>query len=120
MFTEAQRADVRKYLGWAGRYYQTDSQLEQAMSAVSVDTETRIVAELEVCAAIDTALAGMRTRFKAEEVGGIVLRGGAEMEDLRSQGRQAAGRIAAMLGVEIRHDAFSGSGPTSGGNYLFQ
>jgi putative ubiquitin-RnfH superfamily antitoxin RatB of RatAB toxin-antitoxin module len=121
-FTDAQRASIRLYLGWAGRWFQTDFQLEQAMDSATAETQALVVVELANCATADTAInsASLATHFKAASVGnaqgGIVLQGADELELLRNRGRQAAGRIAAMLGVGIRHDAFSAAGPRSGPN----
>lgn len=111
-FTLPERQSVRKYLGWSGRYYQTDSRLEQAMNAIATETETEVRAELTRIATLDAEMDTARRRWKAAKVGSIDLQGATEYQLLRSAGKQAAGRIAAMLGVEIRHDAFSGTGPS--------
>lgn len=110
-FTEAQRADIRKYLGWPGRWFQTDSRLEQAMNGVTAEHQTQIVGELARLATIDTKLDSASTFFPASRDGNIGIEGAQNLNLLRSQGKQAAGRIAAILGVEVRHDVFSGSGP---------
>jgi hypothetical protein len=111
-FTLPERQSVRKYLGWSGRYYQTDSRLEQAMNAIATETETEIRVELTRIASLETEMDAARRRWKAAKVGSIELQGATEFGLLRSAGRQAAGRIASMLGVEIRHDAFSATGPS--------
>lgn len=134
--TEAQKAKVRHYLGWAARFHQTDTRLEMAMSAVELlpDEEAFITNALNASppgylAALDdisAKLAASHARFKAEQVGSIKLNR-SEYKMLRSEGRRIAGQLAAKLGVEVRHDVFSGAGPGSiagwggpigGGNYV--
>jgi len=110
-FSLTERQSIRTYTGWSGRYFQTDSRLEQAMNAVAAETETAIRTELTGIATLETEMTAARRRWKAAEVGSIVLQGETEYGLLRSAGRQAAGRIAAMLGIGIRHDAFAGWGP---------
>jgi hypothetical protein len=123
--TSAQRAQIRYYLGWSARFHQTDSRLEQAMNAIDVgdvDTYNLIVSSISATPPgllasltdVDSrisAAGGALDRVKAMKVGSIELPGLQEIGVLRSQGRQFAGRLAALLGVEVRHDVFSGSRP---------
>lgn len=114
-FTDTQRANIRLYLGWSARFHQTDSRLEQAMSAVDMEssgaTNTICVALLASLADIEAKLLDAHNRLKAMQVGSITLPGKNELGLLRSEGRRFAGKLAATLGVEVRHDVFSGSGP---------
>lgn len=123
-FTAAQKTSIRFYTGWADRFYQTDNHIEQAMNGLDSvidggDTAAYdlIVTELDRCAAIDLKLDDAANRFKAAKVGSIDLPGGTEIALLRSQGRQAAGRIASILGVTVRHDVFSGVGPRDANHF---
>jgi hypothetical protein len=118
--SDQERADIRKFLGWPDRFNTTlNSQLDQALNAVSSESETNIRAELVKLEATDTKLGTASTYFPASQVGTIGVEGAQNLELLRDQGRQAAGRIAAILGVEVRHDAFAGTGPApSAGNFL--
>ena len=122
--TSAQRASIRLYLGWSARFHQTDSRLEQAMSAIDVgdvDTYNFIVNALNgtppgllaQLGDIDTRLTAALVDVKARKVGSIELMGEGEISVLRSMGREYAGRLASLLGVEVRHDVFSGHGPRS-------
>lgn len=110
-----QRMQVRLYLGWSERFHQTDSRLEQAMNALdgsqSVDAEAYVVTLLTACADIDSRLTASYLALKAKKVGSIELDGVMQIAMLRSEGRRLAGRIASLLGVEVRHDVFSGAGP---------
>lgn len=113
--TSAQRMLTRLYLGWSERFHQTDTRLEQAMNAIDSPQNTDALAQLQAylttLADIDARLTDALCRLRALEVGSIKLPGPMEIGMLRSQGRMYAGRIASILGVEIRHDVFSGGGP---------
>lgn len=125
--SDAQRAQVRLYLGWPARFLQTDSALELAMRALDTtpESEALVTSLLASLADIDTKLEAAHARLKAAKVGSIELNG-AELVQLRGEGRRFAGRLAALLGVELRVDVFSNNpsthrsswnGPVGGGNY---
>jgi len=125
--SDAQRADVRLYLGWPARFLQTDSALELAMRALETtpESEALVTSLLASLADVDVKLEAAHARLKAAKVGSIELNG-AELVQLRGEGRRFAGRLAALLGVEIRVDVFSGNpsthrsswaGPVGGSNY---
>lgn len=113
--TEAQRSSVRLYVGWSERFHQFDSELEQAMNALATapDGEAIVLAAVAACEDIDVKLTAAHGRLKAMKVGSIGLSGPGEIRALRSEGRRHAGRIASVLGVSIRHDVFTGSGPVA-------
>jgi hypothetical protein len=106
--TEAQKSDIRLYLGWSARFFQYDSRLEMAMSALETrpEHETQVIALLVKLTTIDAEIEAARSRFKADKVGSITLRK-EEPDQLRDEGRMFAKRIASILGVEIRNDIFS-------------
>lgn len=117
MLTEQQRAKVRWYLGWSARFHQSDSRLEQAMNAVDMEptdaTYDLIVAQLTAMDTINTKIVQAYDRLKALKVGSIDLPSHGEIGMLRSEGRRLGGQLAACLGVENRHDVWSGSGNKS-------
>jgi hypothetical protein len=112
--TETQRTNVRLYCGWAARFWQTDSRLEQALNSLESkpEEETLVVSLLASLADIDTRLTAAYKRLKAAAVGKITLPGQLEVMTLRSEGRRFSGRLATTLGVAIRQDVWSGSGPS--------
>lgn len=116
-FTSAQRAKIRWYLGWSARFHQFDSRLEQAMNAVDSeptdDTSALIIANLTAMDALNTSIVAAYQRLKATKVGSIDLPGGMEIGMLRSEGRRLTGQVASTLGVEVRHDVWSGTGNKS-------
>ena len=101
-------------MGWAERFFQFDSELEQAMSAIGglVDSQAKIETHLTELVRIDAAIVASEARFKADKVGSIELTKGGELRLLRSRGRQEVGRMSSLLGVEPKHDVFSGSAPS--------
>ena len=116
-FTPTERAKVRWYLGWSARFHQMDSRLEQAMNAVDMeptdDTRNLIVANLTAMDGLNTRIVDAYNRLKALKVGSIDLPSHGEIGMLRSEGRRLGGQVAAALGVETRHDVWSGSGNKS-------
>lgn len=121
--TDAQRAQIRFYLGWPSRFHQIDSGLEQAMSAIDMgDDESYAVITrafthtdgpglLASLKDVDAKLLTADDSLEVEQVGTIKLNLRDKVALLRSKGRQFAGRLAALLSVELRHDVFAGRGP---------
>jgi hypothetical protein len=109
-----QRAQVRLYCGWSARFWQMDSRLEQAMNALAsnAEEETIVTDLLTQLVAHDARFTAAYTRLKALAVGKITLPGHGELMALRSEGRRFSGRLASILGVAIRHDVWSGRGPS--------
>lgn len=113
--TATERAQVRLYCGWSARFRQTDSRLEQSMNALDMGdaaTLTIVSGLLLSLVDIDTKLVDAHKRIKAQAVGSIKLTLDKEIGLLRSEGRRFAGRLASLLGVEIRQDVFAGKGPS--------
>jgi hypothetical protein len=111
--SDSSKAQIRLYLGYSGKYFQIDSVLEQAMNSVAADPDMQTILETLIarCQDVDAKLQASdnRQKMQSADQGAIVYRGPVELAALRSQGRMAVGRMAAMLGVECRHDAFSPS-----------
>src|SRR5688572_19681854 len=101
--TEDQKFKIRLYLGWSERFHQHDSALEQALSALVThpSAEAGVIALIAECERIDTALVSAEKRTQAAQAGPITLNS-MEIHQLRDRGRQFVGRIASILGVEVR------------------
>lgn len=124
--TDAEKATIRMYMGWSARFAQTDTALERAMSAIEgmpADLDLLRV-HLTELARIDAAIEACEARFKADQVGSITL-SQTELSRLRSRGAERVGRMATMLGVEVKDNPFSPdlprwragrTGPIGGGN----
>lgn len=124
--TEAQRLQVRLFLGWQDGFGQFDSRLEQALNHVNSRPELEALVTnaltgdppglLACLQDIDTKLRASHSRNKASVVGSITLNP-AEIQRLRSEGSRFVGRLAAIIGVEVRHNPFSSSA-SAGGNFV--
>lgn len=110
--TAQQRADIRTFCGWSARFLQTDSALERAMNAIDgvTEVETQVTTLVTKCKDIETRVTAALDNLDAVKVGSIELNG-AQIGQLRREGRRYASQICAILGVEKRHDVFSASGP---------
>ena len=117
-FTDKEKADIRRALGWPARFHQHDSRLEQAMCALEQlpDHEDQIRELLECVAACREALKCAWPRLKATEVGTIKMKTlHEELAGLRWEGRRLVGEISSILGVPRGSDAFGGGGHRSRG-----
>lgn len=125
----AQKALCRQYLGWSFGFNDRDSHLEQSFNGLETkpDEEALVVAVLASVADIDAKIVTAHKRLKAAKVGDIGLNYD-EVRQLRDEGNRFVGRMARMLGVEVREGGgFSSSLPTGrtqqggyypGGNYI--
>ncbi len=109
MLTEAERSAIRKYLGWPGRFHDEHPALEQGFLALTVDDEVEVRRELERITDPDTGIEVRLTealdRLAARALGTITLNP-MEIAALRSEGRRAVARIAALMGVQVLSNAF--------------
>lgn len=117
--TNAQKVQIRLYLGWSARFRQTDSRLEQSFSALDMletqgdpDTLASVASILEALVALEPVIVDAYSRLQAIKLGAIDLNAVTEIGMLRSEGRRLVGRLASTLGVPVRHDVFAGKGPT--------
>ncbi len=107
--TDTQKAEIRDFLGWPARFHDRDDRLENAFTALAdlPDDETRIIALLNKAKDIETRITDALGRIKASAVGSITLNQ-AEILQLKSEGRRAVNRIAAILYVPVKANAFGG------------
>lgn len=129
-FTDEEKTTIRMYMGWSARFAQTDNALSNAISAIEsmASDMAQVRVHLAELARIDAAIVACEARFKADQVGSITL-SQSELSRLRSRGAQVVGRLATLLGVEVRDNAFAPDlprwrgghgGPLGGGNYQLQ
>jgi hypothetical protein len=117
-FTEAQKVQVRVYLGWPALYLQTYSALEYAMQAIEnkVDSFNQVIVLIGQLNVVDAQLTDAYRRIKADQIGEIKIGRMSEINILRSEGRRLVGRLAALLNTSIREDAFAGYARTATSN----
>lgn len=118
--TLAQKADVRTSLGWSAQFAQTDNALENAFDglAANPEHEALVVTLLTDIAAVKAQLIDARKRLKGKKVGSIELDAFQhEMAALRWDGMRLTGELAAIMGVERRHNIFGSGTPGRVGWY---
>jgi|FLYL01.1.fsa_nt_gi hypothetical protein len=116
--TDAERAKVRRRLGWPSRFHQTNSALEMAMDALASEPEEEQEARdlLTAMDTLDTELTSARKRLKFRGVGEIEGPGALEIATLRAEGRRLVARLSALLGVKPLVNPYSGG--TGGSNVM--
>lgn len=111
--TDAQKAATRRYLGYPDVNRESYREVEGALVALSADGVTIAVEILGRLATIQTDLASSWSRQKVVKAEEVTLAGAEEIRALRAEGRRLANELAALLGVTIVVDVFSG-GSSSG------
>lgn len=117
--SEAQKADVRLYLGFA-RGRDLNPQLESRLDAgvLSTEEETRIGATLTLLGQIDTKLqSAALDNLDLQRAEDVTFLGPEQLAELRRHGRSLVGRLATLLEVEPARDYFDtgGAGSSMGG-----
>lgn len=119
MFTNDEKTQIRKYLGWNAKFVQFDSGLERAFTFVenltssgdsSVEDDARAV--LAKIVAIEVEIDHTHSRFKADQVGPIKLNR-REVSQLVQRGESYIGQLARAFGVEVRGKALRADTPSS-------
>jgi len=119
-FTEADRVNIRLYLGFSSLYLQLDSRLESAITSVqsvadggtrpTSDAENKVKDIITELVDIDGRIKALRDQQAATElVGEVRLDAARESLRLSNEGRRYIHRLARMLDTLPRSDAFSGS-----------
>jgi hypothetical protein len=125
-WSEADRATLRHYLGFAAIFRQADPRLEFALTSVQSradggtqadnSTELLIRGWLAKLATIESRLTELwdeAEALKVEDLGVDPYRG---MAMLRSEGRRLVSGIARSLSTTPRHDVFSAAEPNPDGS----
>ncbi len=117
-FTEPEKVQVRRYMGWPPGKTEPhyDSQIQRIQSAteggVMPDNSTELAARalLTELAALQTELAGIRCSAEAGKVDEINVDGPRGGMWLRSEGRRLVGDLSTILEATPLRDAFSARG----------
>jgi hypothetical protein len=125
-WTEADRAQIRHYLGFSALFLQADPRLEQAIDSVRSradggtrpddSTERQIRGWLGQLARIEERLAEVWEEAEALRVSDLNVDPYRAMALLRSEGRRVVGGIARALATRPLHDVFSASPPDPEGS----
>lgn len=110
--TDAQKAQVRRYLGFPDVGRESDGLLEGAMDALSVEGEALVVVILTALADIQTKLSAAQTRMQIVQIEDVKFAGGDEVKGLWAEGNRLAADLAVTLGITARRRPFGGGGGT--------
>lgn len=112
-FTDTQKAEVRKYLGYPDLTRGEYSKLEGALVAISEEAVSQVTVLLADIASVETELRGSWSLQKAKKVEEITLAGSDQISALRSEGNRLVTAIGSILGVWPTRPYFTTG--TSGG-----
>jgi len=109
--TDAQKAQVRQYLGWE-RGYDRNSKLEDKLLNLSSDEETLVTAVLTKLSALDTAIDALvsTSAGRVVQVDEVRFSERDPLEQHQEHGRRLVARLVALLGVDINRDFFGDGG----------
>lgn len=111
--TDANKAKIRRYLGYPDVNRLTYYELEGALGAISSDGETIATGLLTSLDALHTALQDSWSRQKVVRAEEVTLAGPDEIRALRAEGRRLSAELAALFDVPVLVDVW-GSGGGSG------
>lgn len=111
-FSEAQKAQIRRYLGYPDVFRYANTRLESALDVVGgrPDTQALIESDLTALAVIETQLTNAVASGGIKKVDEIEFFEIGQTSKIRSDGRRICGRLSITLGVPLAGDAFGEQG----------
>ena len=112
-FSDAQKTQIRRYLGYPDVYRQANTRLESAIDVVGSphDTQPRTETDLAALAAIETKLSGsVLSSAGVRKVDEIEFFQNGILDITRKEGRRICGRLSVTFGVPLASDVFGTSG----------
>lgn len=112
-FSETQKTQIRRYLGYPDVYRQANTRLESAIEVVGSrpETQTLIEADLASLATIEAKLSGsVLSSAGVKKVDEIEFFQNGSLSVTRQEGRRICGRLSITFGVPIASDVFSSMG----------
>lgn len=115
-FTLAERARIRRLLGWQARFLQLDTKLESAMDAIngSPADQDIVLDILTKLTALDTRIESAQVKFGVDKVGSIELDSTTMLGLLRGEAKRLVDNMAMLLGVEVKANFYGGGAPRGG------
>ncbi len=104
--TDAQKAKVRRYLGFPDVNRLSSYALEGALDALSAEGETEVIACLDSIAILDADLTSSWSRQMVDKAEEVTLRGFEEVQALRSEACRLVDTLAAILDVTPLRNVF--------------
>lgn len=112
--TDAQKAKVRRYLGFPDVNRLSFHTIEGAMTSLSTEGETEVVDCLTKLATVEGNLASAWDRQKVIKAEEVTLAADGEIRAHRAEGRRLVCTLAAILDVQPRWDVFGSPGGGAG------
>lgn len=112
-FSDAQKTQIRRYLGYPDVYRQANTRLESAIDVVGgrPDTQALIEADLAALATIETKLNGtVLSSAGVKKVDEIEFFQNGNVSVTRNEGRRICGRMSVTFGVPLASDVFGNAG----------
>lgn len=112
-FTNAQKVNIRFYLGYPQVYLQSNPRLESAIIVVGNDSDasTMVTDILASLVATNVNLTDVQDTVGLKRAEDIEWHAGMErMKSLRSEGRRYCSQLSALFGVPVASDVFGTSG----------
>ena len=112
-FSDAQKTQIRRYLGYPDVYRQANTRLESAIEVVGSrpDTQTLIESDLAALVAIEAKLSGaVLSSAGVRKVDEIEFFQNGSLDITRKEGRRICGRMSVTFGVPLASDVFGTSG----------
>jgi hypothetical protein len=98
-FTDAQKAAIRRYLGYPDVFRFQHHVLEGTFTSVSPEAQDIAVGILDQLATLETSLQSAWSRQKVLKADTVVLAGADEIRALRAEGQRLAGDLSCLFGV---------------------
>jgi hypothetical protein len=114
-FTDAQKAKIRRYLGYPDVFRYANSRLESAIDVIGARAEVQALVEADLTAleAIDAKLLTVASsQGGLKRIDDIEFYEGQAVSQIRSDGRRLAGRLSITFGVPLAGDVFGTAGYT--------
>jgi len=112
-FTDAQKAKIRRYLGYPDVFRYANTRLESAIEVIGgrAEVQTLVEADLTALDAIDAKLSSAASsQGGIKRVDDIEFYQGQVVSQIQSDGRRIVGRLSITFGVPIEGDYFGSGG----------
>ena len=110
---DAQKAKIRRYLGYPDVNRRSFPGMEGALQALSAEGQTEVEDLLAKLANVEAILVASQDRQKVVKAEDVTLAGREEIRALWAEGNRYAQTLAFILDVPLRRRPFGGA-PTSG------
>lgn len=114
-FTDAQKAKIRRYLGYPDVFRYANTRLESAIDVIGGRAEVQALVEADLTAldAVDTKLSSVASsQGGLKRIDDIEFYEGQAVSQIQSDGRRLVGRLSITFGVPVQGDVFGSGGYT--------